>query len=208
MTAVAAPSSRPVVDRILLTVNEPSNDRAASATAPARIVLFMNEADGFVREAGALKDRAARLDAFRELARKAGADDLVLTPNAVSVLNAFGRGLGAKERVKANESVAAAPAVKVTKEQAKTLAKALGDELRKADVRKGFPQFWNEALGTVKAKAGRVEIVYDYEFFAGGRGEEVHVKEMERFVQKLIASTPALSQFQHVPVTFFGPDAT
>lgn len=207
MTAVAATSARPVVDRILLAVNQPSNDRPATDSSPARIVLFMNEADGFVGATRALKSRGARLEAFRELARRAGADDLVLTPNAASVLNMFGRSLGTKDRVKANDAVVA-PAAKPTKDHAKALAKALSAELAKPEVRARLPQFWNEALGTVKAKGASVEIVYDYEFFAGGRGEQTHVAEMERFVEKLLSSTPALRQFKGVPVTFFGPDAT
>lgn len=197
----------PVVDRILLTVNQPTNDRPATATAPAKIVLFMNEADGFVREASTLKNRGARLEAFRELARRAGADQLVLTPNATSVLNAYGKGLGVKERLKPND-VVPVTLPKVSRDDAKALAKALRAELTKPEVRKAFPQFWQEALGAVKAKGAGVEIVYDYEFFAGGRGEDVHVAEMERFVEKLVASTPALAKFKDVPVSFFGPSAT
>lgn len=94
---------------------------------------------------------------------------------------------------------------RVGAERADLLARRLGAAIRSARRNDELPQFWADAFVRTSAVGNDVVITYDYEFFAGGRGEDTHVAEMSAFVNALIARTPNLQELSDVDVSFAGP---
>jgi hypothetical protein len=98
---VKIPSVQSTVDGLLQRVNRSYNDAPkAPSSARGKPVLFLDEADGFVAEVKSLGGKKEQVAAYRELAKRSKAGEVALTPNAATALNAFGKKLGARTRVK------------------------------------------------------------------------------------------------------------
>ncbi len=93
---------------------------------------------------------------------------------------------------------------------AREAAYAISSYFNENNVRSQFPDYWDNAFGTIEANSdGSLTVVYDYEFFAGSnRTEDEHVAEMAAWMQNFLQATPELQQYADVPIGFFGPWGT
>ena len=166
------------------------------------MLLGGSEADVFVDKVQQLP-AAERRTVFQELAKRAKSNEVILSVDAAKALNDLGTELNAKKTIKANY------ADEVAKVKAAALARGLNAALKTPAVRDELPEYWAEALVSIKANGADVTVVYDHEAFAGtGLEESEHVAEMQSFLDHLIANTPSLAKYKKVSVDFSGPWGT